>query len=336
MTSTTAPAALESSGPPTSAAPIPPASAPAPRRRGRGRHRWFPYALVLPALLAELAIHIGPMLLGVWTSFVQLNQISIRNWVNAPFVGFTNFINGLNPEGAIGSQFFSSLGRTAVYTLLVVGFSWLLGTAAAYFLSTNFRGRSFLRTFFLFPYAIPAFVGVIAWAFMFNQRDGLVNTVLVDQLHLLAERPFWLVGPGSFFVIVIISIWGLWPFAFLLQLAAFQSVPGEVHEAASLDGAGRFRAFVGITLPMVRSANVVMLLLMFLAAFNQFNVPFVLFGQSSPDDAQLISPLIYQFSFGTWNFGLGAAVSTLLLLFLLVVTVIYIRLVMPKEKTDHA
>ena len=302
----------------------------------RRRRNILPYVLILPALAAELSIHIIPMLLGIYTSFIQLNQVSIRNWVAAPFIGFDNYIRGLDPTGAIGSQFFSTLGRTIIYTVLVVAISWMLGTAAAYYLSSNFRGRAFFRTFFLIPYAIPAFVGVIAWAFMFNQQDGLINTLLVDQLHILPERPFWLVGPGSFFVIVVVSVWGMWPFAFLLQLAALQTVPGEVHEAASLDGAGRWKTFFTITLPMIRASNVVLLLLMFLSSFNQFNVPFVLFGVSSPKDAQLISPLIYQFSFGTWNFGLGAAVSTLLLLFLVGVTIIYVRLVIPKEKTARA
>lgn len=334
MTTTPPPITVPPTEPSLETAPPPRPATSTPVRRSR--RNLLPYLLVLPALIAELSIHIGPMLLGIWTSFVQLNQTSIRNWIGAPFVGFTNFINGLNPDGPIGSEFFSTLARTSIYTVLVVGISWSLGTAAAYFLSTEFRGRAFLRTFFLLPYAIPAFVGVIAWAFMFNQSNGMINTVLVDQLHILTDRPFWLVGPGSFFVIVIVSVWGMWPFAFLLQMAAIQSVPAEVQEAAALDGAGRTRTFFLVTLPMVRSANVVMLLLMFLAAFNQFNVPFVLFGPSSPEDAQLISPLIYQFSFGTWNFGLGAAVSTLLLVFLLVVTMIYIRLVMPKEKSDRA
>ncbi|GAA0993907.1 carbohydrate ABC transporter permease [Subtercola frigoramans] len=308
---------------------------PAPPRR-RSRRNLLPYLLVLPALIAELSIHIIPMFLGIYTSFIRLNQVSIRNWIAAPFVGLENYMRGLDPAGAIGSQFFETLLRTIVYTILVVGLSWMLGTAAAYYLSTNFRGRAFFRTFFLIPYAIPAFVGVIAWAFIFNQRDGLVNSVLVDQLHIVSDRPFWLVGPGAFFVIVVVSVWSLWPFAFLLQLAALQSVPAEVHEAASLDGAGRMKTFFRVTLPMIRASNVVLILLMFLASFNQFNVPFVLFGISSPKEAQLISPLIYQFSFGTWNFGLGAAVSTLLLVFLVIVTIIYVRLVMPKEKATHA
>lgn len=171
---------------------------------------------------------------------------------------------------------------------------------------------------------------------MFDQRDGIVNKVLVDDLHLFADRPFWLIGSNAFVTLVIASVWTAWPFAFLLQLAALQTVPDEVYEAAALDGAGRWRQFFSITLPMIRSSNVVMLLLMFLATFNQFTVPYVLFGVSNPPEATLMSPLIYQFSFGNWNFGLGGAVSTLLLVLLFVVSVIYIRLVIPKERLSHA
>ncbi|WP_241843023.1 carbohydrate ABC transporter permease [Agromyces albus] len=313
----------------------PPAKGNQPTRRRR-RRNVLPYVLVLPALIAELFIHIIPMGLGIWIAFLSLNQLSIRNWINADFIGFTNFLNGLNPTTAIGSQFFGTLGRTAVYTVLVLGFSWALGTAAAYFLNARFRGRAVLRTLYLLPYALPVFVSAIAFAFMFNQRDGIINKILVDDLHLFADRPFWLIGSNAFVVLVIASIWTTWPFAFLLQLAALQTVPEDVYEAASLDGAGRIRQFFDVTLPMIRASNVVMLLLMFLATFNQFTVPFVLFGPSAPSESLLISPLIYQFSFGTWNFGLGGAVSTMLLVLLFVVSLIYIRLVMPKERIRRA
>ena len=309
---------------------------PGPGGRRRRRTSLLPYLLVLPELVAELLIHVIPMALGVWIAFLSLNQLSIRNWISAPFVGLTNFRNGLDPSTAIGSQFFQTLGRTAVYTVLVLGLCWLLGTAAAYFLNTRFRGRGLLRTLYLLPFALPVFVSAIAFAFMFNQRDGIVNKVLVDELHLVDDRPFWLIGSNAFVTLVIASVWTAWPFAFLLQLAALQTVPDEVYEAAAIDGAGRWRQFFSITLPMIRTPNVVMLLLMFLATFNQFTVPYVLFGVSPPPEATLMSPLIYQFSFGNWNFGLGGAVSTLLLVLLFVVSAIYIRLVMPKERHGHA
>lgn len=318
----------------TDPAPSTPPAAPlAPRRRKR--RNVLPYVLVTPAALLELLIHIGPMVLGVWVAFVSLTQLNLTNWLGAPFVGLQNFVNGLNPESTLGQAFFSTLGRTLLYTLLVVGFSWILGMAGAVFLHSEFKGRAILRTFFLVPYALPAYVGTIAWAFMFNQRDGAVNQILVDTLHLFGdERPFWLLGENSFGAMVIVNIWQLWPFAFLMLMAALQNVPNDVYEAASIDGATLWQQFLSITLPMVRPANAVLLLVMSLWTFNQFNIPFVLFGAASPPEATLVSPLIYQNSFGSWNFGLGGAMSVLLLTALFVASAVYIRMVLPKGKDN--
>lgn len=298
--------------------------------RGKAESR-LAYYLITPAGIMELLIHIIPMALGIWIAFTSLNQLNLTNWLNAPFVGLQNFINGLNPESTIGQSFFGALGRTAIYTLVVVGGSWVLGMAGAVFLSSKVRGRTFLRTLFLVPYALPTYVGTIAWAFMFNQRDGAVNQVLVDVLGLFgSERPFWLLGENSFTAMIVVNIWTLWPFAFLMLLAALQNVPGDVYEAASLDGASLWSQFLHITLPMVRPANGVLVLVMGLWTFNQFNIPFVLFGPSSPSEALLVTPLIYQNSFGSWNFGLGGAMSVLLLLAMLVATAVYVRMVLPK------
>lgn len=306
---------------------------PNPVRRKK-RPSLLPYALIAPAGIMELLIHIVPMILGVWVAFISLNQLSIANWTRAPFVGFQNFLNGLNPNGPIGGEFFESIGRTLVFTIIVVGIAWSLGMLGAVLLSSNFKGRGILRTFFLVPYALPSYVGTIAWAFMFNQRDGVVNRFLVDDLGILDERPFWLLGGNAFWVTVIVVAWQMWPFAFLMLLAALQNVPHEVYEAASLDGASLWKQFRLVTLPMVRPANAVLLLIMGLWVFNQFDVPFVLFGAAPPESATLISPLIYQHSFVNWNFGLGASMSVLLLIVLLIASVVYIRLVLPKEKAS--
>lgn len=309
------------------------------KRRDSGARRrprvLLPYALITPAALLELLIHIGPMLLGIWVAFISLNQLNLTNWLNAPFVGLQNFINGLNPESTIGQAFFSTLGRTFLYTLLVVAFSWILGMAGAVFLNSAFRGRALLRTFFLVPYALPAYVGTIAWAFMFNQRDGAINQVLVDTLGLFGgDRPFWLLGENSFLALILVNIWQLWPFAFLMLMASLQNIPHDLYEAASIDGANLWQQFRTITLPMVRQTNGVLLLVMSLWTFNQFNIPFVLFGAASPAEARLISPLIYQNSFGSWNFGLGGAMSVLLLIALFIASLFYIRLVLPKGKDN--
>ncbi|WP_026122254.1 carbohydrate ABC transporter permease [Nocardiopsis halotolerans] len=321
----------EEQGPDT--AENPPAAGPArePGVRRPRRPGWFlPYGMVLPAAVLEVLVHIIPMALGIYIAFTSLTQLTIRRWTTAPLVGFENFVRGLDPGNALGGALFESLFRTTVYTVLVVGLSWVLGMAAAVALNTRFRGRGVLRTLFLVPYALPVYVAAILWAFMFNQRDGMVNQLLVEDLGLLDEPPFWLIGENAFWVLVVVSVWRLWPFAFLMLLAALQSIPEDLYEAAAIDGASTWRRFTGITLPMVRSANAVVLLVMGLWTFNEFNIPFLLFGDVSPESARLISPLIYEHSFVNWNFGLGAAMSVLLLIALVIASVVYVRLVLPK------
>lgn len=122
------------------------------------------------------------------------------------------------------------------------------------------------------------------------------------------------------------AIWRTWPFAFLFLLAGLQGIPADMYEAASLDGASKWRQFLAITLPSLKPVNVVLLIVTFLWTFNDFNTPYVLFGQSPPSSADLLSLHIYVNSFVNWNFGLGAAMSVLLLLFLFVVTLVYLRI----------
>jgi multiple sugar transport system permease protein len=179
------------------------------------------------------------------------------------------------------------------------------------------------------------YAGVIAWNFMFQRDTGAINHLLVDQLHLFADRPFWLLGSRAFFSVVLVAIWRMWPFAFLMLMAGLQSIPSDVYEASAIDGASPLRQWRQITLPMLSSVNVVLLLVMFLWVFNDFNTPYVLFGNGTPPGGDLISFHIYNASFLTWDFGIGSAMSVLLLLFLLAVSVVYL-VVTNRRRSDYA
>ena len=306
---------------PTSASAGP---VPAPRRR---RPRWkgaTPYLLVLPAVLLELLIHIIPMLVGIWMSFIQLTQFFIANWSQAPYVGLGNYKIALDFSGSIGQALLHSFTVSILYTLIVVGLSWVFGMSAAAVLQRGFRGRGGLRTLFLVPYSLPIYAGVITWSFMLQRDNGLVNQVIVNDLHLVGSPPFWLIGSNAFFSMAVVALWRSWPFAFLMIMAGMQSIPDEVYQAADVDGASVWQQLRYITLGMLRPVNVVLILMLFLWTFNDFNTPFVLFGATPPPSADLISIHIYDNSFIDWNFGLGAAMSVLLLLFLLVVTSSYL------------
>lgn len=306
---------------------------PSRRRRGRGpRARYVPYLMLLPALVLELLVHLIPMFVGVWMSLKGLTQFYIRNWSAAPFKGFGNFRVVLNVHGPVGSDLLHSLWVTTGYTVLSVGFSWLLGTTAAVLLQRPFRGRSVIRTLFLTPYALPAYAAVITWSFIFQRDTGLLNHVLVDDLHLFHTRPFWLIGGNSFTALVLVSVWRSWPFALLIITAGMQTIPDDLYEAAAIDGAGFMYQVRAITLPMLGAVNKVLVLVLVLWTFNDFSTPYVLFGKSAPHPADIISVHIYQSSFVTWNFGLGSAMSVLLLLFLLVLTTIYLTITSRRSK----
>ncbi|WP_225845996.1 carbohydrate ABC transporter permease [Streptomyces sp. HPF1205] len=297
-----------------------------PRLVERVRKGGLPYLLLLPALLAESLIHIVPMVFGVVISFKNLTLFWIRRWSGAPWAGLGNYRAAVRFHQPIGQALLHSFWVTLAYSLLSVALSWLLGIAAAVLLQDDFRGRGVLRAVFLVPYALPAYAALITWVFMFQQDTGLVNHVLHDQLHVTSGKSFWLIGDNSFWAMVIVSVWKSWPFAFLSLMAGLQNIPRELYEAAAMDGAGVWQQLRRITLPALRPVNQVLVLVLFLWTFNDFNTPYVMFGQSPPRQADLISIHIYQSSFVTWNFGSGSAMSVLLLLFLLVVTAVYLLL----------
>ncbi|MFC8373744.1 carbohydrate ABC transporter permease [Streptomyces sp. NPDC057239] len=311
-----------------------PGAARGPRRRpGRIRRIGLPYLLLLPALLLELLVHLVPMVIGIVMSFKELTQFYIRDWGTAPWAGFDNYSVSVDFDAPVGKALLDSFLVTIAFTLLSVGLCWLIGTAAAVFMQDTFRGRGLLRALFLVPYALPVYAAVITWVFMFQHDNGLVNHVLHDQLGITDKPSFWLIGDNSFIALLTVSVWKGWPFAFLIVMAGLQNIPRELYEAASLDGAGMLQQVRRITLPSLRPVNQVLVLVLFLWTFNDFNTPYVMFGKTAPEAADLISVHIYQASFVTWDFGTGSAMSVLLLLFLLAVTGVYLALTSRGRRT---
>jgi multiple sugar transport system permease protein len=268
------------------------------------------------------------MITGIWISFLQLSSAFIANWSAAPFAGIGNYQIALSATNAQGAALLSSFGITCGFTVIVVALSWGFGMGAAVALQRTFRGRAIFRTLFLIPYAIPMYAGIIAWKFMFQQQTGVINQILVF-LHLAtpASEPFWLIGPNSFGALCVVAIWRTWPFAFLMLMAGLQTINEDLYEASALDGAKPFRQWRAITLPELGAVNRVLVLVLFLWTFNDFNDPAILFGEGQPPQGDLISFHIYNNSFTDLNFGFGAAMSTLLLIFLMIVSIVYLLIV---------
>lgn len=274
----------------------------------------------------ELLVHIVPILVGIWMSFYKLTQLYIAHWQDAPFAGLSNYKLAVDINAPIGRGLLDSMGLTLLFTVLMTLLSWGFGFAAAIALQGRFRGRGVFRTMFIIPYALPGYAGVVTWNFMLQRDDGLVNQLLVKDLGILTNPPFWLLGNNAFFSTLVVALWRSWPFAFLMLTAGLQSIPTEIYDAAAVDGAGPWRQIRLITVPMLRSVNVTLILIMGLWSLNDFGTPYLLFGKNVPPAADFISVHVYNTSFSEFNFGLGSAQSVVMLAFLAIVVGGYLRL----------
>jgi multiple sugar transport system permease protein len=300
-----------------------------PRRRGssllQSRRRLI-IGLVAPAVVFMVLVHLLPMLGGFYLSFKNLNTFTFHKLFNAPWAGFDNYHSILfDTDNPLRSGFTGAVSNTLRYTFWTVLGTLGGGLGVALLLNRQMRGIKIVRALMLTPWIVPSFVVAVLWQYMWQSDIGIINKVLVDYTHILSERPVWLIGENSLWAIIIPSIWRGLPFAMLIFLAGLQAMPQELHEAASIDGAGPWRRFRYITLPLLRPLIAVQLLFGVIYATYQFSIPYVMFGSNPGPHADLMMTLIVRQSFSNSLFGFGSAVSTLLMLAMLVWVAIWYR-----------
>jgi multiple sugar transport system permease protein len=300
-------------------APAPPELPPDPSLTATARrHTWrrnrFAWWLIAPALIFMVLVHIVPMLLGVYVSFLKLNTFTLPKLFGAPFIGLANFKGLFDSSNPIHNGFVDATRNTAIYTSTVVAGTVGGGMAVALLLNRSFPGQRVVRTLMLTPWIIPTFVVATLWQFMWQRNAGIINKVLVDYTHVLSHKPTWLLGDNTIWAIVIPSIWRGLPLPMLFFLAGLQAMPPELHEAAKMDGAGAWRRFRHITFPLLRPLIGIQLLFGVIYATYQFVMPYIMLGSDPGPKADLLMTLIVRQAFDNNLFGYGAAISTLLML----------------------
>jgi multiple sugar transport system permease protein len=278
------------------------------------RRQRFPLLLIAPVVAVMILVHLLPMGAGVYLAFLQLDTFTFFMLFEAPWVGLENFRNVLfEADNPLRSGFVDATWNTVYYTAWTVGFTLAGGLGIALLLHRRFPGRSVLRTLMIAPWVVPSFVVALLWQFMWQSDSGIINELLVDRVGLLDERPVWLLGPNSMWAIIIPSIWRALPFAALIFIAGLQAIPDELYEAASIDGAGAWRRFRHVTLPLLRPLIAIQLLFGVIYSAYQFAIPFVMLGTNPGPHADLLMTLVVRQSFTNNLFGYGAAISTLLM-----------------------
>ena len=279
-----------------------------------------------PAVVFMVLVHLLPMLGGFYLSFKNLNTFTFARLFDAPWAGLDNYRSILfDADNPLRSGFTGAVQNTIVYTFWTVLGTLGGGLAVAQLLNRPMRGIKVVRTLMLTPWIVPSFVVAVLWQYMWQSDIGIINKVLVDYTGIVGQRPVWLIGDNSLWAIIIPSVWRGLPFAMLIFLAGLQAIPEELHEAAALDGAGAFRRFRYITLPLLRPLIAVQLLFGVIYSTYQFSIPYVMFGSNPGPDADLIMTLIVRQSFSNNLFGYGSAVSTLLMLAMLAWVAVWYR-----------
>ena len=290
----------------------------------RGRLVRVPYWLLVPSLgLLALIVYL-PMLFAFWVSLTGLNQYTIGDWVHAPFVGLQHYVDTLAPGGVLAGQLWGSVRASLLFAVITTVLITPIGMGAALLLNQGLRGRGVLRAIMLLPYIIPTFVNAILWRLVFMNGTGVADQLL-SALHLAPKTTYWLIGGNSLWAMVIADVWASWPFIYLMTLAALQTIPADLYDAARVDGAGVVSRFRHVTVPMIWTTVGLGLLLSTINHFNNFTLPFVMFGTAPPDAVNVLPLAIYINSFVTFNFGLGAAMSVVALVIMLIPGVVYLR-----------
>src|SRR5215470_10708895 len=200
------------------------------------------WILLAPSLLVVVLIALIPLLQTIAQSFTNARLASERP---VSFVGLTNYINLFTD-----TDFLRSIWVTVQFTVITVVFEFLLGLIIALVVNSNFKGRGPMRAAMLVPWAIITVVSAQMWKWMYNDVYGAFNDLLVDKLHLLPGGVSWISNPATQLPsIEAVDIWKATPFVALLLLAGLQVIPGDIYEAARVDGANAVQQFFSLTLP---------------------------------------------------------------------------------------
>ena len=294
-------------------------------RTSRTRSARLPSQLVAWAFLAPVVLYLAifyayPLGRNIDLSF---RDYTLRSFIDgtAKFSGFDNYVEVIQSP-----TFGPALMNTAVFTFVSIAFQFSIGLALAVFFFKKFPLSATLRALFLVPWLLPLLVSASVWAWMLNSESGIVNAGLgalgVDQVN-------WLTSPEWALVSVLIAnIWIGIPFNLVLMYSGLQSIPGEVYEAASLDGASKRQVFWRITFPLLRPVSAITLLLGLVYTLKVFDIIWIMTRGGPGDSSVTFAIWSYRLGFGGGSPDLSpaAAVANLLILVAFAFGLVYIRM----------
>lgn len=262
--------------------------------------------LVIPSILILAVFVAYPFLLGIW--FSMTNKMVGHE---PRFVGLANFQHLLS-----NTIFIQTVRNTLIYTVVTVFFKMVLGMALALLINQQFPLRNLVRAMLLLPWIIPTALSTLAWLWILNPTFGMLNWCIV---HLGGPKVNWLGDTTMAMVsIITVNIWRGVPFFGICLLAALQTIPQELHEAASIDGAGTARRFWNVTVPLLQPVLLLVALFTTIWTIADFQLVYVLTRGGPTNSTHIFGTYAYQVALDAGRLGEGAAISLYMFPFLLV------------------
>ena len=292
------------------------------RRRGERQGR-LAFWLLVPAAAAVSGAILYPLLRTLFTSFFEVTSAVATD---TPFVGLGNYVQALGDGG-----FWAAMGRTTYFTIVSTVIELVFGLAIAWLLNAKIRMRWLFRAIVVLPWAIPTIVNAALWKGIYNSQYGALNAVL-SQLGIIDSYQVWLADPAVALNLVIVAdAWKTTPLVAFFLLAGLTAIPGELYEAARIDRAGWWRTFRSITLPLLVPSLALVLVLRTVEAFKVFDIIYAMTRGGPANGTQTISYFTYVTAFSEQNFGLGSAISFLIVIAILALSTVYLRLLRRSE-----
>jgi len=270
--------------------------------------------LILPALVLLLLVFAYPIGRSLWLGFFAQN---LGTELKPVFVGFSNYVR-IFGDG----HFWQTFGITVRFTVLSVLLEVIFGMGVALVLNQTFRGRNVVRAIALLPWALPTALIALGWTWIFNDQYGIANDILL-RLNLVQVGINWLGEPfTATLALIVADVWKTTPFVSILLLAGLQTIPADLYEAHSLEGASPWQSFWTITLPLLVPQIVVATLFRFAQAFGIFDLVQVMTGGGPGGSTEVVALYIYANAMRYLDFGYASAL--IVVTFLLLVIAIWL------------
>jgi multiple sugar transport system permease protein len=282
--------------------------------RWRTRTALLPYLLAVPILAYEGVFILYPIYDGIKSSFY-------RGQVGRPlkWAGLANYERMIHDEA-----FWHVMRTTLIYMLAVVVVAVGFGLGSALLLNRHFRGRAVARGLMTLPWAFPDVPTVLVFLWMLNPNFGVMN-IFAQLLPWVDQNPKWLLDSNLAFIsVVLVTAWKGFPFYSLVILAALQTVPQELAEAARVDGASKVQAFIAVTLPIISPTLLLLTVLASIYSFKQFTIIWLLTGGGPGDSTETIVVRIYKTAFSFYDFSYAGVIGVAGFLMALTVTLIFL------------